>query len=167
MSSTNDTTIRDALKRKPQPKLLRKLADYIETKVKDDKFDMGNFCGTARCAFGHAPSLPAIGKLVQIKRLSYINDLGESRYYTDIRPVNPEIDKKIAKSRYKQYVEAEGLDVTVNDLVDNFDRVQYVFGITESEAYDVFDVGAWGNKSRASVAADLRALASDYDGKPA
>lgn len=160
ISIPNDTAIRDILKRKPQPKLLRKLADYLENEVKDSKFDMGSFCGTARCAFGHAPSIPAIGKLVKIKRLSFRDSLGDRVYYTDLR-TDPEIETKIAKARYAAHYESFG-SRAARDLVDSFDRAQYVFGITEFEAGDVFGDDGSGH-SRASVAEKLRNLAAKYE----
>ena len=156
--------IRDHFKRKPRPALLRRLARYLETKVPEKKFDMDNFCGTARCAFGHAPSLPDIGKQLKVARLQD----GVYRY-PDLR-LKPASAEKALKEfvNIDAYRNKFGVELLAPD---NFARAAYIFGITYDEAEQVFgfssgDFSDRQNNSLASVALGIRLLAISYDGKP-
>lgn len=138
--------IAEALNRKPQPRLLRALARHIEKNVPDTEFDMDHFCGTARCAFGHAPEVPAIRKM-GLRIVGKGLEMGLRLRKKD--------DIAIARTLYS--------DVVDFDCISNFRRAEWVFGITKDEAWQVFGCGGTAEK----VAERLRRLASKYDKKPA
>ena len=134
--------------REPKPHLLRDLADFIENQVSPARLDMRTWCGTARCAMGWAPQVPSIAKegLHMV-----ITDRGPELRLFD-RDEDAMVKQPMAIGNY--------------ELGCNFDRAQWIFGITEDESMDVFMSSGLREDSPQDVAHRLRVLAQDYDGKP-
>ena len=133
--------------RQPRPELLRSLARHLAMRVADDEFDQGEWCRTARCALGHATSVPAI----RAEGLRVRNASGRSTLVLrsqDMRRISD------IAGRSLEAVTGHG-----------FLLAEFLFGITQVEAEDVFDWEAGRNESRSAVAARLRQLAAKYDGK--
>lgn len=131
--------------RQPRPDLLRMLAGHLATQVPDDEFDQGEWCKTARCALGHAPEVPAI----RAEGLSIESAAGHSALV--LRSHDMKTISDVA-GRSLEAVAGHG-----------FLLAEFLFGITQAEAEDVFDWEAGRNESRSAVAARLCRLASKYD----
>jgi hypothetical protein len=139
-------SIRTALKIKPKPRLLRALARHLENNVQDDEFYMAEWCGTERCAMGHAPSVPAIRKQgLRIVTPKYFGP------YLTLRKADEDAMANLRDG----------------NAAGNFERAQFVFGITAKESIRAFDNSvSVGHMTRAAVARRLRKIAAKYDGKP-
>ena len=127
------------LNRAPRPHLLRQLANHLEKNVPLAEFDQDNWCGTARCAMGHAPSVKAIAD--QGLRIDPFLNL----------TLSPQVEDEFSDS-----------DLICGDL-DNYERAQWVFGITEKESHRCF--GVEGNTSMEAVIKRIRQVARRYDRK--
>jgi len=134
--------------RLPRPELLRFLARHLAEQVADDAFDQGEWCRTAKCALGHAPAVPAI----RAEGLRIGNQSGRSTLVLRSRDMKTIAD---VAGRSLEAVTGHG-----------FLLAEFLFGITQAEAEDVFDWEAGRNESRSAVAARLCTLAAKYDGRP-
>ena len=125
---------------RPQPRLLRDLADFLEKKVPKNEFNMMSFCGTARCAWGWAPSVPSCAR----RGLGYVPR-------DNVASVECPVELLVAtQNRFG--------DV----YVGYFSQIATFFGITQEDADQTFTPKGH-RETTSSVAGRLRKLANKYE----
>lgn len=137
---------------KPRTRALRALANRIEV-VPNHVWNMGSFCGTRRCAFGHAPEVALIRKL----GLRYKLESSEGDGHPGPKLVLTKKAQKELKIDYNQH------EKLVNDP---FIMATKIFNITHRRSVQIFGVPRGrrdGQDSQAQIANHIRKIATRID----